>query len=66
MSYKQTAHKGRGRRYSNEPCNPVPPRELMERAYVRIRNANPDWTTVRVRQRAMVEMYFQPTEGEKR
>lgn len=39
-------------------CEPVPDRRVFEQAILRLMLDHPDWSQVRVRQRALVEMYF--------
>jgi hypothetical protein len=39
------------------PCEPVPSRQVFEETIMRLMNEHPDWSQVRVRQRALVEMY---------
>lgn len=39
-------------------CEPLPDRRVFEQALLRLMIDHPDWSQVRVRQRALVEMYF--------
>jgi hypothetical protein len=53
--YKRQSHRGTGRGFHRQACEPgVSPRQLDD-AVVRVREANPQWSRTRIRQRAMVE-----------
>ena len=61
LSYKENV---RHRTYGSapvmaQPCEPAPNLYQFERTYERLRAEHPDWSAVRVRQRAMVEVYFE-------
>jgi hypothetical protein len=51
------AHHGEGRGFHQPCCEPVPSRAVFEQTISDIRAAHPDWSAIRVRQRALVEMY---------
>lgn len=40
-----------------DSCDGQPNADQLEAAFVRIFTANPDWSTARIRQRAIVEAY---------
>lgn len=58
-NYQGSAHKGTGRGYYHPCCEPRPSDAVLEQCFARIYNAHPDWTRVRVWQRALVEMYLE-------